>query len=149
MDQLDEELRALAKILGVDPDAPDAVVQFAVALLLAIPSLLRQAQSQSPTKSRRKPTWQAGLYDELYRDVNKTMADLNCSIKAAIAHLLKDRSGRWWTHTQQSLEARYREARSRARDAMRDRLAQLLVQQAALSPSLKPPTNLNSSASDR
>ena len=73
------------------------------------------------------------------------MADLNCSIKAAIAYLLKDRSGRWWTHTQQSLEARYREARSRARDAMRDRLAQLLVQQAALSPSLKPPTNLNSS----
>lgn len=149
LDKLKQELVDLARVLGVNPDAPDALAQFAVALLLASLSLLSKVAGRSPTKSRRKPTWQAGLYDELYRDVNKTMADLNCSIKAAIAHLLKDRSGRWWTHTQQSLEARYREARSRARDAMRDRLAQLLVQQAALSPSLKPPTNLNSSASDR
>ena len=37
LDQLHQELVALAKSLGVNPDAPDAVVQFAAALLLAIP----------------------------------------------------------------------------------------------------------------
>ena len=57
VDQLDQELRALAKSLGVDPDAPDAVVQFAAALLLAILRLVSHGQSRSPTKSRRKPTW--------------------------------------------------------------------------------------------
>ena len=73
VDQLDQELRDLAKSLGVDPDAPDVVVQFAAALLLAILRLVSLGQSQ-PTKSRRKPTWKAGLYEELYRDVNQTMA---------------------------------------------------------------------------
>ena len=34
----------------VDPDAPDAIVQFAAALLLAIPSLLAGVNVQSPTK---------------------------------------------------------------------------------------------------
>ena len=75
----------LAKSLGVDPDAPDVVVQFAAALLLASLLLVSLGQSRSPTKSRRKPTWRAGLYEELYRDVNQTMAHLNCSIKDAIA----------------------------------------------------------------
>ena len=96
-------------LTGTDAFHKDAGWQGAIlvpvywALLLASLSLLSKVAGRSPTESRRKPTWQAGLYDELYRDVNKTMADLNCSIKAAIAHLLKDRSGRWWTHTQQSL----------------------------------------------
>jgi hypothetical protein len=130
LDQCHQDLVDLARLLGVNPDAPDVLVKFAAALVLAISSLLRQVQSQSPTKSRRKPTWQAGLYDELYRHVDKTMADLNCSIKDAIAHLRKDRSGQWWTYTQQSLEARHREARSRARGIMRDRIARLLVEQA-------------------
>jgi hypothetical protein len=66
VDQLEQELRDLARSLGVDPDAPDVVVQFAAALLLAILSLLRHAQSRAPTKSRRAPTWQAGLYEQLY-----------------------------------------------------------------------------------
>ena len=79
VDQLDQELRDLAKSLGVDPDAPDVVVQFAAALLLAIVRLVSHGQSQ-PTKSRRKPTWRAGLYEELCRDVNQTKARLNCSI---------------------------------------------------------------------
>jgi len=130
-DQLKQELVDLARVLGVNPDAPDALAQFAVALLLASLSLLSKVAGRSPTKSRRKPTWQAGLYDELYRDVNKTRADLNCSIRDAIAHLRQDRNGRWWTFTQQSLETRYSEARSRARNALRDTLARLMVQQAA------------------
>ena len=130
VDQLEQDLRDLAKSLGVDPDAPDVVVQFAAALLLAILRLGSLGQSQ-PTKSRRKPTWQAGLYEELYRDVNQTKARLNCSIKDAIARLREDRSGPWWRYTQQSLEPRYREARRRARDASRDRIARLLVQQAS------------------
>jgi len=130
LDQLDQALVALAKSLGVDPDAPDVVVQFAAALLLAIPSLL--SQSRSPPKSRRSPTWRAGLYEQLYQDVNQTKARLNCSIKGAIADLRKDKkSGPWWKHTQQSLETRYREARSHARSALRDRIARLLVQQAS------------------
>ena len=130
VDQLDQDLRDLAKSLGVDPDAPDAVVQFAAALLLATLRLVSLGQSQ-PTKSRRKPTWRAGLYEELYRDVNQTKAGLNCSIKDAIARLREDRSGPWWRHTQQSLEPRYREACRHARDASRDRIARLLVQQAS------------------
>ena len=130
LNQLDQDLRDLAKSLGVDPDAPDVVVQFAAALLLATLRLVSLGQSQ-PTKSRRKPTWRAGLYEELCRDVNQTKARLNCSIKGAIARLREDRTGRWWKHTQQSLETRYREARSRARDASRDRIARLLVQQAS------------------
>jgi len=35
VDQLEQDLRDLAKSLGVDPDAPDVVVQFSGALLLA------------------------------------------------------------------------------------------------------------------
>ena len=128
VDQLEQDLRDLAKSLGVDPDAPDVVLQFAAALLLAILRLGSLEQSQ-PTKSRRKPTWQAGLYEELYRDVNQTKARLNCSIKDAIARLREDRSGPWCRYTQQSLEPRYREARHCARDASRDRIARLLVQQ--------------------
>ena len=131
LDQLHQELVALAKSLGVNPAAPDVVVQFAAALLLAIPSLVSHGQSRSPTKSRRHPTWRAGLYEELYRDVNQTKARLNCSIKDAIADLRKDKSGPWWKYTQQSLEPRYREACRHARDAMRDRIARLLVQQAS------------------
>jgi hypothetical protein len=130
VDQLDQDLRDLAKSLGVDPDAPDAVVRFAAALLLATLRLVSLGQSE-PTKSRRKPTWKAGLHEELYRDVDRTMADLNCSIKDAIARLREDRSGPWWRYTQQSLEPRYREACRRARDASRDRIARLLVQQAS------------------
>ena len=130
VEQLDQTLCDLARSLGVDPDAPDMVVQFAAALLLAIPRLVSHGQSQ-PTKSRRKPTWQAGLYEELYRDVNQTKARLNCSITDAIASLRKDRSGPWWRHTQQSLEQRYYEARRRAHDALRDQLARLVVQQAS------------------
>ena len=130
VDQLDQDLRDLAKSLGVDPDAPDAVVQFAGALLLAFLRFVSHGQSQ-PTKSRRKPTWKAGLYEELYRDVNQTKARLNCSITDAIASLREDRSGPWWRYTQQSLEPRYREACRHARDASRDRLARLLVQQAS------------------
>jgi hypothetical protein len=129
VDQLEQDLRDLAKSLGVDPDAPDVVVQFAAALLLATLRLVSLGQSQ-PTKSRRKPTWRAGLYEELYRDVNHTMADLNCSIKDAIARLREDTNGPWWRYTQQSLEPRYREACRCARDASRDRIARLLVQQA-------------------
>jgi hypothetical protein len=138
-DQLYQQLRALAKSLGVNPDAPDVVVQFSAALLLATLRLVSLGQSQSPTISRRKPTWQAGLYEELYRDVTQTKADLNCSIKDAIADLRKDRTGRWWKHTQQSLETRYREARSHARDALRDRIARLLVQQASSPQAWKSP----------
>ena len=130
VDQLEQDLRDLAKSLGVDPDAPDVVVQFSGALLLAFLRFASLRQSQ-PTKSRRKPTWRAGLYEELYRDVNQTKARLNCSIKDAIARLLEDKSGPWWTYTQQSLEPRYREARRRARDATRDQIARLLVQQAS------------------
>ena len=130
VDQLEQDLRDLAKSLGVDPDAPDVVVQFSGALLLAFLRVVSLGQSQ-PTKSRRKPTWRAGLYEELYRDVNQTKARLNCSIKDAIARLRQDRSGPWWKHTQQSLEPRYREARRRARDATRDQIARLLVQQAS------------------
>ena len=130
VDQLEQVLRDLAKSLGVDPDAPDVVVQFSGALLLAFLRVVSLGQSQ-PTKSRRKPTWRAGLYEELYRDVNQTKARLNCSIKDAIARLLEDKSGPWWTYTQQSLEPRYREARRRARDATRDQIARLLVQQAS------------------
>ena len=95
--------------------------------------------SPTPTKSGRKPTWRAGLYEKLYRDVNQTKARLNCSIKDAIADLRKDRSGPWWRHTQQSLEPRYREACRHARDASRDRIARLLVQQASPSQALKRP----------
>src|SRR6478672_3779110 len=95
VDQIDQELRSLAKSLGVDPDAPDVVVQFAAALLLATLRILTDGQPRSPAKSRRKPTWRAGLDAELYRDVNQTRARLNCSIKDAIAHLRKDRSGPW------------------------------------------------------
>ena len=47
MDQLDQELVDLAKSLGVDPDAPDAVVQFAAALLLAILSFVSHGQSHT------------------------------------------------------------------------------------------------------
>ena len=130
VDQLEQDLRDLAKSLGVDPDAPDVVPQFAAALLLAILRFGSLGQSQ-PTKSRRKPTWQAGLYEELYRDVNQTKARLNCSITDAIARLREDRSGPWWRYTQQSLEPRYREACRHARDASRDRIARLLVQQAS------------------
>ena len=130
VDQLDQELRALAKSLGVNPDAPDVVVQFSGALLLAFLRVVSLGQSQ-PTKSRRKPTWRAGLYEELYRDVNQTKARLNCSITDAIASLRKDRSGPWWRHTQQSLEQRYYEARRHARDALRYQLARLVVQQAS------------------
>ena len=130
VDQLEQELRDLAKSLGVDPDAPDVVVQFSGALLLAFLRVVSLGQSQ-PTKSRRKPTWRAGLYEELYRDVNQTKARLNCSIKDAIARLRQDRSGPWWRYTQQSLEPRYREACRHARDASRDRMARLLVQQAS------------------
>ena len=130
VEQLDQDLRDLAKSLGVDPDAPDMVVQFAAALLLAILPLVSHRQSQ-PTKSGQKPTWRAGLYEELYRDVNQTKARLNCSITDAIASLRKDRSGPWWRHTQQSLEQRYYEARRHARDALRDQLARLVVQQAS------------------
>ena len=129
VEQLDQALCDLARSLGVDPDAPDMVVQFAAALLLAIPRLVSHGQSQ-PTKSRRKPTWQAGLYEELYRDVNQTKARLNCSITGAIASLREDRSGPWRSHTQQSLEPRYREASRHARNASRDQLARLLGQQA-------------------
>jgi hypothetical protein len=130
VDQLEQELRDLAKSLGVDPDAPDAVVQFAGALLLAILRLVSHGQSQPP-KSGRKPTWRAGLYQQLYRDVNRTVADLNCSTADAIAHLREDSSGPWCRYTQQSLEPRYREACRHTRDALRDRLAWLLVQQAS------------------
>ena len=90
VDQLHLTLVGLAKTLGIDPDAPDAVAQFAAALLRLIP-----LQSPSPPKSRRKPTWRAGLYAELYQDVNQTKARLNCSYKDAIAHLREDRSGPW------------------------------------------------------
>ena len=128
--QLEQKWRDFAKSLGVSPDAPDVLVQFSGALLLAFLRFASLRQSQ-PTKSRRKPTWKAGLYEELYRDVNRTVADLNCSIKDAIARLLEDKSGPWWTYTQQSLEPRYREARRRARDATRDQIARLLVQQAS------------------
>jgi hypothetical protein len=38
VDQLEQQLRGLAKSLGVDPDAPDVVVQFAAALLLSLAS---------------------------------------------------------------------------------------------------------------
>ena len=131
LDHLHQELVAIAKSLGVNPDAPDVVVQFAAALLLAIPSLLSHVQSRTPTKSRRRPTWQAGLYEELYRDVNQTKVRLNCSTKDAIAHLRKERSGPWWKYTQQSLEPRYREACRHVRGALRDRIARLLVQQAS------------------
>ena len=131
VDQLHQELRALAKSLGVDPDAPDVVVQFAAALLLTTLRLVSLGQPRSPTKSRRKPTWRAGLYEELYRDVNQTVADLNASVKDAIARLREDRSGPWWRYTQQSLEPRYREACRHARDSSRDRIARLLVQQAS------------------
>ena len=126
VDQLHHELVALAKSIGIHPEAPDAVAQFAAALLWLIP-----LQSPSPTKSRRKPTWRVGLYAKLHRDVNKTAAHLNCFYKDAIAHLREDRNGPWWKHTQVSLEPRYREARRRARDATRDQIARLLVQQAS------------------
>jgi hypothetical protein len=129
LDQCHQDLVDLARLLGVNPDAPDVVVQFAAALVLAIPSLLSWVQTQSPTKSGRKRTWQAGLYDELYRDVNKTMADLNCSSIDAIKHLREDRNGRWWRHSQPSLETRYREARAHVRETTRDRITRLLVQQ--------------------
>src|SRR6476620_9501697 len=56
VDQIDQELRSLAKSLGVDPDAPDVVVQFAAALLLATLRILTDGQPRSPAKSRRKPT---------------------------------------------------------------------------------------------
>ena len=131
VDQLHQALVGLAKTLGIDPDAPDAVAQFAAALLRLIP-----LQSLSPPKSRRKPTWRAGLYAELYQDVNQTKARLNCSYKDAIAHLREDRSGPWCKLTQQSLEPRYREARR----GSRDRMAHLLTQQ-ALSPKPEAPLN--------
>jgi len=130
VDQHDQELRDLAKLLGVKPDAPDVFLQFSAALLLAFHRFVSLRQSQ-PTKSGKKPTWRAGLYDELFRDVNETKARLNCSITDAIASLRKDRSGPWWRHTQQSLEQRYYEARRHARDALRDQLARLVAQQAS------------------
>ena len=52
VDQLEQDLRDLAKSLGVDPDAPDVVVQFSGALLLAFLRFASLRQSQ-PTKSRR------------------------------------------------------------------------------------------------
>jgi len=127
VDQLHQELVTLAKSLGVNPDAPDVLVQFLAALLLAIPSLLSHGRSRSPTKSRRTPTWRAGLYEELHRDVNEAKARLKCSIRDAIAHLRKDKSRPWLKYKPQTLEQRYHDSR----DWMRDRIARLLVQQAA------------------
>src|SRR5262245_19910951 len=97
LDQLHQALVALAKSLGVDPDA--LVAQFAAASPVAMPSVLTHEQSRSPPKSRRSRTWRAGLYEQLHRDVNQTKAHRNCSIKDAIADLRKDRSGPWWKHT--------------------------------------------------
>jgi len=123
MDQFHQMLVALAESLGVNSDAPDVVAQFAAALLLAILPILNHRQSRSPAKSRRTPTWRAGLYEELNRDVNETKARLNCSIRGAIAHLRKDKGRQWWKYKPQTLEQRYHDSR----DWMRDRIARVLV----------------------
>ena len=132
VEQLVQYLRDLMKSLGANLDAPDTGP-----LLLAILRLVSLGQSQ-PAKSRRKPTWKAGQYEELFRDVNQTKARLNCSIKDAIAHLREDSNGPWCKLTQQSLEPRYREACRHARDASRDRIARLLIQQVSPSQAKAP-----------
>ena len=89
VEQLVQDLRDLAKLLGVNLDAPDTGP-----LLLAILRLVSQRQSQ-PAKSRRKPTWKAGQYEELFRDVNQTKARLNCfRSKTQLQSLNKERQKR-------------------------------------------------------
>jgi hypothetical protein len=123
VERLHQELRALAKVLGIDPDAPNAFVQFAAALLLTVLQLAQQLP-RSPTKTRRPPTWRAGRYEQLQQDVDETKARLNCSVRDAIHNLCKDKSRQWRNCKWQTLEQSYYEARS----WRRDKIARLLVQ---------------------
>lgn len=132
VERLHQQLRSFASVLGVDPDAPDAVVRFTAALLLNL-SLLTTTKVQKPMKVRRAPTWQAGLYEELYRDVNEVKFRQNCSIRAAIRILCDDKNTQWGNaagkrkYKWQTLEQRYHEAR----DWRRDRIARSLMEQSS------------------
>jgi hypothetical protein len=101
-----EKIWLLFKHYKIDPNNEQSWQELALSLALAhVPGL------QVANRPGRKPTWKAGLYDELVRAVDDVKSRTGKSTKEAIAELLKE--PKWKTYTAQNLQARYWEARRR------------------------------------
>jgi len=120
---IQRNLSALAKQFGIDPEVPDVEVRLATAM---------RVPSRSKSTRGRRPTWLAGLGEELRRDVENTVVQVDCSVNEATRRLSKDKSTRWFKRPPQTLAARYRDERRRNPYPFRDRIAVLLMCQEAV-----------------
>lgn len=123
IETLKSRLPALAEFHGVDPEAHDAVPNLLFALIQAhVPGFRIQ---KPPGRPR---TWEDGLGEAWRIEVEETKQRLNCSIRAAIAHLRAEQGTPWSSKSEENLEPRYRDAERRYRSASpRDRIALVLM----------------------
>jgi hypothetical protein len=126
IDAIDNRLKTLASLYGVDPeDHPNAGWELATLLAHAHVPGLRIPRSRGV---RRKATWLAGWGEWLRWEVDDIRERDHCTITKAIAQLRADKSKPWRKHPQGTLEARYRDASRRYRAASpRDRIAWALL----------------------
>lgn len=105
----EEKIPALFEHYQVAPDDPTGWYQLAVKLALThVPGFLIIT---TPKRRGRKRTWQAGLGDDLIRDVEAVKRDMGLkTTREAIAALKRASDKGWTTYTRQSLETRHREA---------------------------------------
>jgi hypothetical protein len=95
-----------------------------LAVCLAFDHVPGLAVVDPPRRRGRKRTWQAGLGDDLVRDVVAQKRNGSLTTRQAIAILRKHPP--WERFTSQSLETRYREAMKRSAER-RQRIARLLL----------------------
>ncbi len=120
---LNEKFRSLFALYEIDPGADQSWHMLCIGLAMEHVPGMRILYEPRP-RSARQPTWQAGLGEELLKDVGEEQANGELSIAAAIRELRKDPSKPWRKHPQQTLETRHREARQR-RERAKQRLGEI------------------------
>lgn len=126
LDAVESKLAILASHLGLDPKSPDFGVRLTATLLASHVAGFKIAGERKPRRAR---TWLADLGKKWANEVDNVIAERVCTQKEAIDLLRADKSKQWFEFSPATLAARYRDERRRQRNAQRDRIARLILEQ--------------------